>query len=185
MKRIFLGLVVVGTLLLTAAYLLGLNIEDARAMDASSRGAVRWHFLISLAALCFASLVHGVWLTYFMGTGRWMEETSNAYSLPAELQAENRAMKYGTIPLMAIAFLLLLGTGGVGAAVDPGSSVDFRGFGGLSGEMFHFLLATGALVGNLMVNVLQFQSIDRNSRIVEDVMHEVRRIRKERGLPLS
>ncbi|MDB4638213.1 hypothetical protein OAF24_04875, partial [bacterium] len=76
MSRIFSSLCVVSTILLIVALVLGLNIDDAK--ELSSRGAVSNHMLMALAALVFALLVHAILLTYFMGTGRWLEETSNA-----------------------------------------------------------------------------------------------------------
>ncbi len=40
------------------------------------------HILIGLGALSGTTLVHALLFTYFMGTGRWIEETSSAYHLP-------------------------------------------------------------------------------------------------------
>lgn len=184
MKRIFITLVVFSTLLLIAAYALGLAVGDVKITNATARVGLRWHMLTALAAICFASLVHAIWLTYFMGTGRWMEETCRAYGLPEDCQAENRSMKYGTIPAIVGVFLLLLVTGGFGAAVDPGSSVDFRGWAGFSGPMIHFLLASTTLGANVIVNYLEYQTISRNNHLINQVMNEVRRMRIERGLPV-
>ncbi len=171
------------TLLAVAAFVLGLNIQDARSVDEAARSSVRWHMLTALAALCFASLVHAIWLTYFMGTGRWMDETCRAYGLSAEFQSENRSMKYSTMLAVFGVFLLLLVTGGLGAAVDPGSSVDFRGWGGLSGPLIHFLSASVTVGVNLVVNLWEYATIVRNHTLIERVMSDVRRIRSERGLP--
>lgn len=182
-KRIFLTLAVCNTVLVVAAFVLGLSIEDAKSLEESARSGVRWHMLTALAALCFSSLVHAIWLTYFMGTGRWMEETCRAYQLSPEYQSENRSMKYRTIPAVLGVFLMLLLTGGLGAAVDPGSSVDFRGFGTLSGPMIHFLIAAITVGLNLVVNFLEYLTIVRNHELIERVMGEVRTIRAERGLP--
>ena len=184
MKRIFIMLVVFGTLLLLAAYVLGLSVREVTTADAAARAGLRWHMLTALAAICFASLVHAIWLTYFMGTGRWMEETCRAYGLPDDFPAENHSMKYGTIPAIAGVFLLLLVTGGFGAAVDPGSSVKFTGWAGFSGAMIHFLLASTALGANAIVNFIEYQTISRNNHLINQVMDEVRRMRIERGLPV-
>lgn len=183
MKRIFLMLAACSTLLIVAAFALGLNIQDARSLDEAARSSVRWHMLTALASLFSASLVHAIWLTYFMGTGRWMEETCRAYKLSDEFQKENRSMKYGTMAAVFGVFLLLLLTGGLGAAVDPGSSVDFRGWGGFSGPLIHFLVASLTIGTNLAVNSWQYLTIARNHALIETVMSDVRRIRSERGLP--
>ena len=47
-------------------------------------------FLIGMVALVFTTLVHAIVLTYFMGTGRWLEETCRAYHLRDEHQARSR-----------------------------------------------------------------------------------------------
>ena len=182
-KRIFLVLAVFSTLLTASAFGLGLNIQDARALDEASRSNVRWHMLTALATLCTASLVHAIWLTYFMGTGRWMEETCRAYGLSEDFQKENHSMKYGTMLAVFGVFLLLLLTGGLGAAVDPGSSVDFGGWGGLSGPTTHFFVASLTIGANLAVNLWEYSTIARNHALIERVMDDVRRIRSERGLP--
>ena len=72
-----------------------------------------------------------------------------------------------------------------GAAVDPGSSVNFRGWAGFSGPMIHFLLASMTLGANVIVNYLEYQTISRNNRLINQVMNEVRQMRIERGLPVS
>ena len=184
MKRIFTTLAFFSTALLIAAFVLGLSIDDVTAAKEATRSNVRWHFLTALAALCFATLVHAIWLTYIMGTGRWLEETCRAYRLERRFQAENRSLKYGTIPLMVGAFLLLLATGGFGAAVDPGSSVNFTGWAGMSGATIHFLLAVTALGVNVIVNLWESQTITRNGELIDDVLRHVKQIREQRGLPV-
>lgn len=180
MVRIFLTLACVSTLLLIAAFVLGASIEDAKALD----HAVDYHFLTALGALVFASLVHAIVLTYFMGTGRWIEETSTAYRLPSEYHQRNRSLKYRTVPWMVLCFGLLLLTGCLGAAADPGSPVQFRGWFGMSGATTHFAAAVLTLTANVLVNVREFRSIDQNGQIVNEVLADVRRIREERGLPV-
>ncbi len=73
MKRIFLTLTIVSTLLLVGAFVLGLQIGDPRSVSAATRRLMSYHLLISVAALIFAAFVHAVPLTYLMGTSRWME----------------------------------------------------------------------------------------------------------------
>ena len=64
MSRIFSSLSVVSTILLVAALVFGLNIEDAK--ELANRGAVSNHMLMALGALVFAVLVHAILLTYFI-----------------------------------------------------------------------------------------------------------------------
>ncbi len=81
MKRIFLTLAVLANAVLVTALFFGLWIGDPNTRDLVIQRRVSTHMLIGLGALTFATLVHAILFTYFMGTGRWLEETSRAYSL--------------------------------------------------------------------------------------------------------
>jgi hypothetical protein len=184
-QRIFLSLAVFSTLLFIAAFVLGLAIDaDQHAPTQTAWAGLRNHSLTALAALIFGALVHAIVLTYFMGTGRWIEETSHAYRLPEAWMGESRSLKYRTIPAMVVSLVLLILTGASGAAVDPGSSVDFRGWGPLSATMIHFLLSATTLGINVLVNIWEYLAIQRNHVLIQKVLQEVRRMREERGLPL-
>src|SRR5438128_2433401 len=94
MTRIFLTLAICSTGTLLTALWLGLEVGDAslRATAVQSRVAV--HFLTGVAAILFAVLVHALVVTYFMGTGRWLEETCTAYRLGDAWQTGSRNIKW-------------------------------------------------------------------------------------------
>lgn len=184
MKRIFLTLAILSTILLITTFALGWSIGDATSRSAEVQSRVSQHFLTALAGLMFAVLVHAICLTYFMGTGRWMEETSEAYHLTNTWQSKCQSLKYRTLPGMTACLILLVATGAFGAAADPASPVGFQGWFGLSAEKIHLLVASTALLINLLVNMMEYQAIRRNMELVEEVLREVRRIRMERGLPV-
>lgn len=180
MTRIFTTLAIVAAVITSIAFVLGMSIGDAT--QKSAQTVVSYHLLAGLGALLFTSLSHAIVLTYFMGTGRWLEETTTAYKLTWDWYQESKTLKYRTIMLMMVCFLLLIATGAFGAAADPASAVGFRGFWGLSGGAIHMTVALSTWAINLLVNVYQFQVLTRNGEIVNDVMGEVRRIRMENGL---
>lgn len=182
MTRIFLTLALLSTLALGAAFWLGLEIGSAYEVDRSTQARVSVHFLTGVAALVFAVLVHAIVLTYFMGTGRWLEETSSAYHLSDAWRLQSRNLKYRTLPAMTASIVLLILTGAFGGAADPASAVGFQGWGSLSAAEVHLVVTSIALVFNAGVNVLEYQSLRRNGLLVNDVMQQVRRIRVERGL---
>ncbi|MBD3672123.1 MAG: hypothetical protein HUJ26_01240 [Planctomycetaceae bacterium] len=140
--------------------------------------------LTALAALVFALLVHAILLTYFMGTGRWLEETSKAYKLSPAYCERSAKLKYSTLPLMVVILVLLIITGGLGAAADPLSHVRFRGWFGLSAADIHFLTACLTIGANLLVNLVEYFAIQQNGHLVKEVLGEVQRIREEHGLPV-
>lgn len=171
-----------GTALVAIVFFLGLGIGDPTLI--TEQDAVNRHMLLGVGGLIFASLVHAITLTYFMGTGRWVEETSRAYKLSEEFHAENQKIKYRLMPGITVCILLLVVTGGFGAAADPGSAVGFRGWFGFAPSTVHLTVAVLTVLVNVAVSVFEFRSIERNGEIVEEVMNEVNRIRTERGLPV-
>ena len=119
-----------------------------------------------------------------MGTGRWVEETSNAYSLNESFHKQNQKLKYGTLPGSTLCMLLLVTTAALGAVADPATPASLDGTLGMTSAQIHFFTAIGTCIINLMVNFSQFVAISRNSTVVEAVLAEVHRIREERGLPV-
>lgn len=182
MKRIFLTLAFVATTFLVITIILGLNIGDVRKADPEIQSQVSTHMLIGLGTLTFATLVHAISLTYFMGTGRWIEETSNAYSLPETFYKQSQQIKYRTLPGMTLCIVLLIVTGALGAAADPATPLSLDGTLGMTGAQIHFFTAVATALINLIINFTQFVAIAKNSDVVESVLAEVRRIREERGL---
>ena len=171
--------------MLIVTLVLGLLIGDASDRNPTVQAIVGYHFLLAIGSLIFAIGVYALVFTYFMGTGRWMEETCTAYRLPGTFQATSQSMKYRILaPLMA-AVLLLLFTGALGAAADPASPVEFTGVAGIDAATIHFLLAATTIGVQLIVNGLEYLAIQNNMDLIEQVMGEVRRIRIDRGLPVS
>ncbi len=185
MSRTFATLAVVSTVFIVAALVLGLQVGDARVVERAVQQRVSVHLLTGLAALVTTALVHAIVLTYFMGTGRWLEETCRAYKLDQRYVNESLSLKYRTLPWMCVAIGLLIATGAFGGVADPASNVNWKGIGPLTSAWVHFLVACAMLAVNLLVNVTEFLAIQRNGRLVNDVLGEVRRIREERGLPVA
>jgi len=183
-NRIFLTLALAGNLLVAAALLLGLQIDDPAARSPAVQALVSWHLLTGLAALCFTILVHALVLTYFMGTGRWLEETTRAYGLPADLQRQSWTLKYRVVPLLSVAILLLILVGATGAAADPASHVGWGRIAGMAAADVHLATALGTWAINVAIQAAEYSALLRNGAIVQEVLQEVRRIRMEHGLPV-
>lgn len=177
MKRIFLTLSIVSNVCLVVTFALGWRIGDPSELDMALRRAVSLHLLTALGAALLALMVHAVALTYFMGTGRWIEETSAAYRLGEGPRRENIRLKYRAIPGMLVCIGLVIVTGAFGAMSDPGAS---RGTSWA--PLIHFLLACATVGANLLVSWLEYSAIADNGRLVEAVVGEVRKIRQSRGM---
>ncbi len=182
MNRIFLSLAVVSTLLLMTAMGFGLTIENAASRQAAEQAIVQRHLIFAFGGLIVALMVHGLVLTYFMGTGRWIEETSQTYLLDDKWQRENHSLKYRTLPLMVGSVFLLITAGAFGAAADPASPVGFQGWLGISPAMWHFLVATLALSVHVIATLVEYFALSRNGELIQEVMREVHRICQEHGL---
>jgi len=184
MSRIFLTLSIASIIALIAAFALGLSIGDAYSRDANVQYRVGVHFLTAIGALMLVCLVHALVFTYFMGTSRWMEETTRAYKLTDANLKECLRMKYRTLPGIILCFLLLLTTGAVGGAADPASPIEFKELAGLSAGTIHMLIALITIGINLVVFLYEYMVIYRNGELIQNVMSDVRRIREEHGLPV-
>jgi hypothetical protein len=187
-KRIFLTLALLAHLTMIVAMVLGLQVGDPMSnggRDPAVNSRIGTHLLIGLAALTSSTMVHALLFTYFMGTGRWLEETAQAYSLPPVWHQQNQRIKYSILPGILICFLLLLATGCFGAVADPATTASLEGILPITDSMLHFLMAILTWTVTLVVNVTQYVAIAKNSLIVEGVLGEVRRIRIERGLPVE
>ena len=182
MNRIFLSLAVVSLLLLMIAMGFGLGIEDPASREAAEQAVVQRHLMFAFGGLVVALMVHGLVLTYFMGTGRWIEETSMTYLLDDKWRRENHSLKYRTLPLMVGSVFLLIAAGAFGAAADPASAVGFTGWFGLSAATWHFLVAMLALGVHLIATFMEYFALSRNGELIQEVMREVHRIRYEHGL---
>jgi hypothetical protein len=170
-------LAVIANSALLVTLILGWRIGDPASLEPSARNAVTWHMLTALGAALLVLLVHAVALTYFMGTGRWLEETSEAYGLGEEPRAANIRLKYRIIPAMVGCIVLVVVTGAFGALADPAANMHRP-----SAAKIHLALALITLLANLFVSWLQHRVIAQNGRLVDSVVARVRQVRQERGL---
>ena len=164
------------------AYVLGLGIGDPTQSSRLVQGRVSYHMLTGLGGLLFAMLVHAIVFTYFMGTGRWMEETTLAYKLSKDPYQRNQKLKGRATGFVVVCFLLAVATGALGGTADPASSAYFQGYGGLSSGNIHMLCALSNWGINLAAFAWYFSALTENSSLVNGILADVRRIRQERGL---
>ncbi len=177
MNRIFLFLTTVSNLGLLVTYGLGWRIGDPGSLAETARRQVSQHFLFALGAILLALLVHAIVLTYFMGTGRWIEETSAAYKFEMNARAENIRLKYRVIPGLTLCLTLLIVTGAFGAISDPASNMKMP-----TAHLIHFTLATLTVLANIGVSVLEYRQIVRNAKLIDAVYQAALALRRERGL---
>ena len=177
MNQIFLFLASLANVALFVTFYLGWRIEDAGLLSEAALRQTSMHFQFALASASFALLVHAVVLTYFMGTGRWIQETTEAYRFQAAASDQNIRLKYRVLPGMMACLLLIIVTCAFGAIADPASNAQME-----HSATIHLTLALATVIINLLVSVLQYNAILKNTALVDLVYRNVLKVRQERGL---
>jgi hypothetical protein len=186
-NRIFPALTVTALALLTVALLLGLMIGDLRGPleDPATQQALRIktvHFFSGLVAALAVVMVDSILVTYFVGTGRWCREVSEAYRLSPDFVRRSTHIKRRAFPLALASMLVAVGMAALGAAADPAANVQVRLPGGATWAQAHLL---GVLLGTSGIAAAFFWKVacvQQHRQVVNDVLQEVHRIRRERGL---
>jgi len=177
--RIFASLALFAILLMATALVLGLLVGDIHGThDLQRLGWARVHRLLGVAAAIVVVLVDSITVTYFIGTSRWCKEVTEAYGLDPDLAKQSVKLKRRNFPWSLLSILVVIGVGTLGAAADPDTWRQGT-------ENWVIVHLTGALAGFAFIALaffIQGQRIAANHEVIEAVMAQVRRIRRERGL---
>jgi hypothetical protein len=130
------------------------------------------HLLGGLASTLLSLMLHSLVFTYFIGTGRWVQEVLNAYRLPSSIWEEARRLKMRALPFILGSISLMIATATMGAASDRG----------LLNHNVHLMTAVLAVMVNFWSYLREYQLVAANNQIIARVMQEVTRMRRERGL---
>ena len=177
MSRIFMGLAFLNAVALLATFSVGLLCEGRASVstDVPLTISQQWfaiHLLAGLFTAVLTLVVHCMALTYFMGTGRWVQEVVAAYQLPDSLWGQARRLKQRTFPFVLGSILLIIGTTALGAATDRG----------LIDRNLHLALAVLAVGFNFWSYLREYLAIRTNGDLLDRIMGEVNRMRRDRGL---
>lgn len=181
MNRILLTLGSLSLAVMAAALVLGLFVGDL--YEAPDLQSLRWattHRLTGTAAALAVVLVECIVVTYFIGTSRWCREVVETYDLdPAPADASQR-LKRRTFPWMLSGMLAVIAVGALGAAGDPAN-----GAGPAATEPWARAHLAAAWLGFAFVAWtywVAWQRVLQNQAIIEQILAEVARVRRERGL---
>jgi hypothetical protein len=180
MSRILLGMAGLNTILLLVTFGVGFVCEGRAYIgpDASLTATQRmftFHLLGGLAAALLSLLLHSLVFTYFIGTGRWVQEVVKAYGLSGSLLENTRALKIRALPFILGSVLLVIATATCGAATDRG----------LLDRNVHLIIAVCAIAVNFWSYLREYQVVVANNQIIVDIMAQVTQMRRELGLDLS
>ncbi len=185
MNRIFTPLAAFAVLFMFATLALGLSLRlyDIRdASDVNAQSWAAWHRQAGVLAALVVALVNSIVVTYFVGTSRWCKEVVEAYSLSPEFIRRSNQLKRGTFPYALTGILVMVGVVALGGAADPAARLRLPPISGLTWTHIHLVGAALALCFTVYTAFIQAHNIREHHAVVNEVLAEVRRIRKERGL---
>jgi hypothetical protein len=165
MHRIFLGLAITDGTLLAVSFGAGF----VAAGEARGPGEV-WHglhFLIGLLTTMGTLLVHSIVFTYFLGTGKWVDEVVRVYRLPGWLSAQAQKNKRKAFPFELGSMAVIGGTAWLGAGTDARQWP----------SVWHLGLAALALAFNLGAFVAEYATIVVQARLLLEVKDQADRLR--------
>ena len=182
MERVYSRVAMFAVALMLATALLGLWIGDLHGQ--TDRAVLRWgtvHRLSGVFAALMVVLVNSMAVTYFIGTGRWCREVVETYGLSAALTQRAKAIKRAAFPGSVIGMLAVVGIVALGGAADPAT-----GRPGTQNWVTPHLVGAMALAA-LIAWCFQSQlpRIRRQQALIEEVLDEVRVIRRDRGLDVE
>lgn len=192
MTRIFTSLAIFAVVFVLATFALGLSLRAGDLRDRSdtttqNRGTV--HRLSGIAAGVCVVLVNSIVVTYFIGTSRWCKEVCDTYGLDRTLVARSTRLKRRTFPVATFSMLVAVAIVALGGAADPGAVVPppnealhVAALSGVSWANLHLVVAAAGLATIVGAFVVEWNQIEANHAVINDVLAEVRRIRTERGL---
>ena len=156
-----------------------INAAELRLRTARQAGSV--HVLLGIGSALMVVLVCSIAVTYFIGTGRWCREVSEAYELDSEILSESQILKRGCVPWAIVGVLAALGISALGAASDPATGMETTAR-WVRPHLFA-ALAGICLIGYCLYSL--WSSIVQNHRLVGRIMQEVRMRRMKAGLDSS
>ncbi|MCA9215606.1 MAG: hypothetical protein KDB27_21220 [Planctomycetales bacterium] len=211
MSRIFFSLAIFAILLLITTVVLGLNIGDyngevirlraelasveqptndeelaaAKERVDAAIGPMRQrssvHRMVAILTAIVTLLVNSIAITYFVGTSRWCKEVVTAYAMDAAYPRKSNSIKRASFVWSLLGMLTTVGMIALGAASDPGTSLEN------TAEWVPFHLWAAFLGISLIAAafVIQLLKIQDHSALVEEIMQKVREIRLEKGLEVE
>jgi hypothetical protein len=179
MTRILLTLAVLSIVLLVAAATIGLsigNLYENPSADTLHMATV--HRLTGIAAALSVVFLESVIATYFIGTSRWCKEVTETYRLDYPPMRESNRLKRRAFAVALTGMLTVVGIIALGAAADPAT-------GRPNTEAWTNFHLAAALGGSALIAWTYFagwQYVGRNHAIIEGIVAQVGKIRRERGL---
>jgi hypothetical protein len=159
-------------------------VQGALAAAETPRSRLTIHWFLGVASALVAMLVSSIAITYFVGTSRWCKEVVETYKLPAELAERSARLKRRTFPWAVLGMLTVLAIAALGATSDASTPVSqnhpqWPAF----FVTWHYVAAITGMLVIAWSFWVQYTRIAENYEVIAEILAEVSRVRKERGLP--
>src|SRR5262245_36460233 len=115
MSRILLGLAGLNSAILLLTFTVGFLSEGRAQVQpelplTEAQRMFTVHLMSGLCAALLTLLLHSVVFTYFIGTGRWVQEVVKAYGLANSIWARARVLKMQALPFILGSIGLVIAT---------------------------------------------------------------------------
>lgn len=177
MNKILLGLACTNYLLVALTVYLGLLSDGRGQTDASD--LFHYHLMVAISTALFTMFVHCIIFTYFLGTTRWVRETSAAYSLGDTYARRSQRCRFRAFVAALIGIFAVVATVASGAWTDtalPGAEKIWS-------LWAHRILPSATYLYMLFAFRVQYQAVEEHMALTDEVMEKVDDIRRARGLP--
>ena len=177
MNRILLGLACTNYLLVAIAAYLGL-LSDGRGQT-DGRDLFHYHLMAAITTALFTMFVHCIIFTYFLGTNRWVRETSAAYSLGDEFSRRSQRCRFRAFSAALIGIFAIVVTVASGAWTDtalPGTEKTWS-------LWAHRVFPAATYLYMLFAFRTEYLAVEEHMGLTDEVMARVDEIRTARGLP--
>ena len=179
MERVFSQLALFAVALLVATAGLGLWLGDLHGQTAPQ--VLRWgtvHRLSGVLSALVVVLANSMAVTYFIGTGRWCREVVETYALDARYIQRSRTIKQAAFPFAILGILGVVLIVVLGGAADPASGRP----GTQDWVTWHLIGGISLVVAIAYCFQAQLPNLRRQHTLIEEVLADVRTIRRDRGL---
>jgi hypothetical protein len=126
-------------------------------------GVMHWHRVFGALAAMVCCGVHCVVFTYFIATGKWIEQAILVKKLDPGIAAPTRPLRNRAFAAALSVIVVAIATAIVGAAVDNQ----------YLSPAWHHVMAVVLLAGNVGAGVVEYRCIGDNGMIIGGILKRI------------
>lgn len=170
MNRIILGMAVANYVLVAITTVLGLASGTPRGANVIADDAFGLHFRMGILTALFSMLAHCIVFTYFLGTCRWVKETSAAYRLGAAFTVTSAQCRRRAVLAVVASIALVVAT------IASGAGAHTR----IWPVWIHDIVPAGSYIFMAAAYAIEIAAIERHTVLTDEIMNAVEAVRLSR-----